>query len=338
MSALRRKPTFGRGRHKAGASGLFRAGAAATPGCILLRDHQGDPAMKVTVSGNVIPKVRRLRILAPASRPTEDMVAAAQAAIEEVGVAVSVDMRAFEDAGWTAGTDAVRLASLNDALEDETIDAILCARGGFGSPKIADKIAKPRGPKVVIGYSDITFLLWRLFGFDHVKPVHAAVASEFIRPEKTDTTGLLLRLLAGEDLSEHLAQTFQAQAAPIRGGAFSAPLIGGNLSTLQTAAGTPVLEAGIGHALFLEDTPERMYVLDRMLNHLERVGVFGQSAALLFGDIPVKSDDGGFTEQSLQDVFSAIAERAGKPALAGFPVGHGGQNVPVVFGAQITVA
>lgn len=308
-----------------------RAGPLPKPtGCVMPNSMS-----VLAVEGNRIRPVRRIAVVAPSSRPEPDAIEIARARLEAAGFAVSVDPRCFLDAGWTAGSDADRLAALNDALQDETIDCVLCGRGGFGSPKIADEVAAPRGRKVVVGYSDATYLLTRLSSFAAVTPVHAAMGMEFANPAKAEACDALLRLLSGEDLSGLVTDRFAGNLTALRPGAFDAPLAGGNLVTLQMTLGTENARRFRGAALMLEDAGERMYELDRAFDHLRRGGLLDGIAALVLGDMPPKPDDGGFGVEHLHAVVTALAERIGVPALAGFPIGHGALNLPVVWGARL---
>lgn len=286
------------------------------------------------VRGNVVGKVRRVAIVAPASRPPPEAVEACRQALEQAGIAASVDHRIFNDAGWTAGTDTERIAALSDALLDDEIDCILCARGGFGSPKIADALPKPRGRKVIVGYSDATYLLNRFAHLPNVKAVHGAMAIDFLNASKAENVENLIRLLTGADLSDELSADLNAKLELLHPGRIDGPLAGGNLISLQLLIGTENTKHLHGKVLFLEEVGERMYVLDRVLDHLKRAGIFRACKGILIGEMDPKPDEGNFSFATLQNTVLSIARAAGVPAYSGFPAGHGRRNYPITLGTR----
>jgi muramoyltetrapeptide carboxypeptidase len=295
----------------------------------------------VHISGNAIDRVRRIRIIAPASRPEPAAIDACRERLVREGFEVEVDERCFLDAGWTAGPDDQRLAALSDALRDPGVDCILCARGGFGSPRIADDAHSPRGrvgaARVIIGYSDISFLLARAMRLRGVIPVHGPLAGEFANPAKAEAVEQLVRLLKGEDLSQLLADRLREGLQVIRPGRIEGPLAGGNLTSIQLLAGTRSAQALKDHVLFLEDAGERMYELDRALDHLRRAGMISAARGLLIGAMTPKAEDAGFSEATLLETLARLCDRVDRPGYAGLPCGHGADNVPIVVGARVSI-
>jgi muramoyltetrapeptide carboxypeptidase len=293
---------------------------------------------RIDLSGNVLPAVRRIAIVAPASRPEPPVIEAACERLTAEGFTVQVDPRCFLDAGWTAGDDEARLASLSEAMRNPGVDAILCARGGFGSPRIADSLPPPSGPKVIIGYSDITCLLARGRMLPGVLAVHGPLASDIPNPQKAYGVERLLRLLKGEDLSAELAAHLAGRLQVIHPGPLEGTLAGGNLTSVQLLAGTPLRSALSGQVLMLEEVGERMYEIDRALDHLRRAGIIRDCRGLLIGDMTPRAEDAGFDQETLREVIYRLCRREGRPAYAGLPFGHGAENFPVVLGARLDIA
>ncbi|MCP5542088.1 MAG: LD-carboxypeptidase [Akkermansiaceae bacterium] len=243
---------------------------------------------------------------------------------------VRFDDDIFEKTGYFAGSDARRLRELRDAIRDPEIDAILCARGGYGATRLLPDLVPAEvaaANKALVGFSDITALhaLWARAG---VRSIHApmagalAGATEPIREE-------WIRTLEGRDAPE----TWTLQ--PIVAGAAEGRLFGGNLAVIAALLGTPFLPRTDGCVLFLEDVGERPYRVDRMLTSLLHAGWFAGCAGIVIGAFTEgkPGDDGVSTEE-------VIAERLGNlgvPVIAGFPGGHIDDNEPLTFGAAARI-
>ena len=220
--------------------------------------------------------------------------------------------------GYLAGTDDERLADLNRALRDETIDAIWCIRGGYGAMRLLrgiDYNALRRRPRPLIGFSDITAL-------------HAAVHREcgivsFHGPTARGTMSDFSRdsferaLIAQED------SCGRAPAARVlRPGKARGRIAGGNLALVTALMGTPWSVDFDGAILVIEDIDEAVYRVDRMMRQLLLAGELSRCAAIVAGDFRPPSDETAEQNRALDEVLSEVAEEAGIPCLAGAPFGH----------------
>ena len=220
--------------------------------------------------------------------------------------------------GYFAGDDTRRAADLNRALSDDTIDAVWCLRGGYGTMRILDAIdfdAIARRPKPVIGYSDITALhaalAVRCDMVSYHGPTARAPLSAFSR------ASLACALIHGGDSCGEATS-----ARVLRGGSTQGVLGGGNLALLSALAGTPFAPRLANAILVLEDVDEAVYRVDRMLRQLLMAGLLDGVRGIVFGECsncPEAADDGA---RRLDDVIGEIAEALGVPAVAGVPVGH----------------
>jgi muramoyltetrapeptide carboxypeptidase len=223
--------------------------------------------------------------------------------------------------GYLAGSDAERLADLNRALEDETIDAVWCIRGGYGAMRLLDQIdyaALRRRPKPVIGYSDITALHAAVSTRCEVVSYHGPTARAALTPFSRDS---LAHALASS--GEPCGPASDAQA--LYAGRARGRLTGGNLALLCALAGTSYAPDYDGAILVLEDVNEPVYRIDRMLTHLRLAGALTQCAGLVFGaftDIPTGAPEESVGARTLAEVLSEAAQRARIPCIAGVPVGH----------------
>ena len=233
--------------------------------------------------------------------------------------------------GYFSGTDEERLADLNAAFRDPSIDAVWCIRGGYGVTRILDGVdfeALARRPRAVIGYSDITALLAGV--------VRRAGLVAFHAPTARAEMPLFSRLHFGQVLTEP-APAGELQPLPtppdvlvphenrvvtIRGGVAEGPLAGGNLSLLQCLIGSPYFPDLDGALLFLEDVNEELYRIDRMLAHLRMVGALARLRGVLVGrftNLKRHMSDGALgLDQVLAHYFGPL----GVPVASGLPIGH----------------
>jgi muramoyltetrapeptide carboxypeptidase len=233
--------------------------------------------------------------------------------------------------GYLAGTDDERLADLNRALTDSSIDAIWCLRGGFGMTRILDRVdlaALADHPKAVIGYSDITALLLALHRVTGVAGFHAPMARTPLTPfgrehfervlGRATPAGRLGRLPppAGVLVSR------SNRIVTLRAGVAEGPLVGGNLSLLSSLAGTRYFPSLDGAILFLEDVGEDLYRIDRMLAQLRLIGALDRLAGVVLGQFTDMKRGTGDGALGFDEVMAGYFEPLGIPVAYGFPIGH----------------
>ncbi len=241
------------------------------------------------------------------------------------------DERIFARDGFLAGDDAARARELLGALSDPTIDAVFCARGGWGSQRILDRLdaaAFARAPKPIVGFSDITTLLvWAARA--GVASVHAPVVTQ-LGKLPADDVAALFSLLESPDPPPPL--TDLRVVAPGRD--VEGRLFGGNLEVLTRLTGTPwSLPVDEPWLLLLEEVGERPYRIDRQLTQLLQAGALANLAGAVVGDLVGCAEKDG----SPPDALAVIAERLGTlgvPVLAGAPVGHGTRNRALPYGVR----
>jgi muramoyltetrapeptide carboxypeptidase len=234
---------------------------------------------------------------------------------------------------YFAGTDAERLADLNTALSDDSIDAVWCLRGGYGAMRLLEDVdydALQRRPKPVIGYSDITALHCAIAVRSDLASIHGPTA-------RTKLTPLSERSLraAVTRTGEPCGDAPKAQT--IVPGRAHGRLVGGNLALLMALHGTPFEPNYHGAILVLEDTNEAPYRIERMLLQLRLSGALQHCAGIAFGSFTNtgQTEDkalGG--DRSVNDVLREAAEIVGVPAICGIPVGHIADQWSVPLGAE----
>ena len=233
--------------------------------------------------------------------------------------------------GYLAGTDDERLADLNGALRDPSIDAIWCLRGGFGVTRILDRVdfaALADRPRPVIGYSDITALLLAIHQTTGQLAFHAPMARTPLTPfsrrhfepvlSQAQAAGRLGRLTPPKDVLVPKAP----RIVPIRQGTAEGPLVGGNLSLLAALAGTRFFPDLTGAVLFLEDIGEGLYRIDRMLAQLRLSGALDKLSGVMLGQFTDMKRGTGDGALGFDEVIASYVEPLGIPAAYGFPIGH----------------
>jgi len=230
---------------------------------------------------------------------------------------------------YLAGNDVRRREELLAALADPQVKAVFCARGGYGATRLLASLMRsdpPGAPKALVGFSDITALHLWLNAHGRIS-VHGPVITQLGRlPSQAHQR--LFALLE----STVPAPTLEAQATYVPGVA-EGRLIGGNLSVLSRLLGTPYMPQLEDTVLLLEDFGERPYRLDRMWTHLMLAGVFERVRGLALGTFTECEEQ--HAPWSSAEVLRELAQAAGVPCAAGFPVGHGEDNQALPVGVRV---
>ena len=234
---------------------------------------------------------------------------------------------------YFSGTDSERMTDLQRMLDDPSIRAILCGRGGYGLSRIIDQIDFSRfkkNPKWIIGYSDITVLHAHIHTRYDIATLHAPMAGAFNDGGASGPYVESLRqALRGEKM------TYECAPNPFnRKGEASGELVGGNLSLLAHLSGSRSELNTKGKILFLEDVGEYMYNIDRMLQQLKRSGCLEPLAGLLIGGFTDLKDTERPYGMPVYDLIQEIVEQYDYPVSFGFPVGHGGENYALKSGVE----
>jgi muramoyltetrapeptide carboxypeptidase len=293
-------------------------------------------------------QVASCRIKPPALRPGDTVaVVAPAAAIERsylergvnalgaMGFRVKVSERVLDRASVLAGPDEDRAAELQAAFADDSVRGIFAARGGYGCGRILpllDFKAIARTPKPFVGYSDETFLLNSMVEQAGMTAFHGPmVAMDLARGLSQRSADHMRRLLCGEMPSFEL----EAREA-VHSGSAEGELVGGCLSVVVAMLATPYGPDFKGKVIFLEDTGERAYRIDRMLVQLRQSGALSEAAALVFGAIrPVEGSDA--ESRTIAEFISHQTGGLGIPVLSGVEAGHGTENFTIPFGVKVKV-
>lgn len=232
--------------------------------------------------------------------------------------------RLFETHRYLAGTDAARSAELQSALDDESIRAVFAARGGYGSSRLLPPLQFST-PKHLVGFSDFTSLhcAAQTHGW---RSLHAPVLTQ-LGKQPPDVIERLFTLLEGQPV------TPLPGLRTVTPGVAEGPLLGGNLSVLTRLIGTRWLPELRGSVLLIEDVGEKPYRLDRMWTHLQLADLFEGVRGIVFGEFTgCDEKDSPYTVAEVLDEAAAVL---GIPCAAGFRIGHGEVNQPVMLGSLV---
>ena len=235
-----------------------------------------------------------------------------------------------------AGTDSIRSVDLQQALDDPSVKAIWCARGGYGSVRIIDDLDFSRfkkHPKWLIGFSDITVLhsLLHQKGFQSVHAI-MPISLTHPRPERKAAIQSLKDFFTGRTLRYEMP----SDSLNISGKAHGV-VVGGNISLLVSLLGSKYQIDPAGKILFLEDVGEYTYSYDRMLYALKNAGYFDRLKGLIIGGIGVKKDD-DFIGETVKQIILKHVKNKGYPVIFNFPAGHIVDNRVVIFGKKATIS
>lgn len=272
-------------------------------------------------------------LVSPAGPVAAEKIHAAAKVLEGWGLRPRIYPHAFDRHSFYAGTDADRLADLNQALNDPEIRAVICNRGGYGVQRIVGQVdldAVRRDPKLVSGFSDITALHGLLWSQARLATVHGPVANQ-LGSSGLFADGLRHALMSGEPVLLK-ADPHAATGSVRTAGRATGIVLGGNLSMLSTCIGTPFMPDLEGAILLLEDVGEAAYRVDRLITHLDNCGLLQRLAGVALGDFSVPAHAAGAITPA--DVLLERLGGLGIPVLGGLPVGHGDANQAVPLGTQ----
>ncbi len=247
--------------------------------------------------------------------------------LRDMGFAIKIPEGIFQRQGFLAGADPERAAIINSLFADPEVRGIVCARGGYGSTRVApflDWETIRVNPKVFVGFSDITVL--------HHLINHNCGLSTFHGPMVTTLGGApkITCQAFYDTLTSPASITIATRAGrAVRPGEGAGPVSGGNLAMICHLLGTPLQPDFSGRILLIEEVNEAPYRIDRMLRQMQLAGCFDEVVGVVFGDFVDCGED-----QTIAEIIDVLFENCAFPVLTGFPVGHGRINHTLPMGIE----
>jgi muramoyltetrapeptide carboxypeptidase len=315
-------------------SSLVAAGAAVPALAKPLKNTDAEKAL-------IIPRYLRpgdtIGITSPAGYITLPEIQPAIQQMESWGFSVKVGSTIGKRDFTFGGTDEERAADLQQMIDDDSIHAIMCARGGYGAVHIIDKLHFGKlvlHPKWIIGFSDITVIHAHLNRNYNIASIHSKMCNSFpddwskAEPVQIETILSIRQALLGEKM-KYTAMPNEKNRLGLAEGS----LVGGNLKTLESLAGSRSDISTDGKILFVEDTGEYMYSIDRMFWGLHRTGKLARLAGLAVGGFKVKPEDSPDEAfgRTIQDIVLQNCAAYNYPICFDFPVGHQKNNFALKY-------
>ena len=258
--------------------------------------------------------------------------------IESWGLTVKVGISIGKKDFTFGGTDEERRSDFQQMLDDENVKAIMCARGGYGIVRIIDKLDFSNfvnKPKWIMGFSDATVLHSHINKNFGIATIHSKMCNSFVDPAiaesiQLETLDSIRKCLIGEKIIYNVPLNPNNKIGIGKG-----TLVGGNLKTLESLAASMSDINTKNKILFVEDTGEYLYSIDRMFYNLKRSGKLDKLAGLIVGGFKIKKDDeiDAFGKTLEQIVLEKVSEY-NYPVCFDFPVGHQKNNSALKCGVK----
>jgi len=274
----------------------------------------------------------RIRIVSPAGKVQKDKVLPGIELLQDEGYEVIPGKHVFDRHFQYAGVDQLRVADFQEALNDPLTKVILCARGGYGTVRLVEKLDfSPllKNPKWIVGFSDVT-VLHNVCNQLGIASIHGSMPGFFLENKKTTRSFLsLMELLShGKSKIESTTHTLN------REGSCSGELVGGNLSLIYSLQGTPWQLNTKGKILLIEDLSEYLYHLDRMMQNLRLAGQLKNLAGLVVGGFTEMQDNESPYGKSTHEIIMEAVHDYNFPVCFEFPVGHIPKNLALMLGGN----
>ena len=326
-------------------SAVLPAAALLQPALIMAAQKKTGEETKSVIPA-YLKKGDVIGITCPAGYISLDDIQPAVSKIKEWGFDVKIGDTVGKKDFTFGGTDEERLNDFQQMLDDKKIKTILCARGGYGAVRIIDKINFSKfamHPKWVIGFSDVTVIHCHLNKNFGIASIHSKMCNSFpadwnsAEPVQKETIESIRKCLTGEKMQ----YPFDANEKN-KNGIAEGVLVGGNLKTIESLAGSKSDINTDGKILFVEDTGEYLYSIDRMFWNLKRTGKLSKLKGLIIGGFkykPSEEPEDEFGKTVTEIVLEKIKDYH-YPVCFDFPVGHQKNNFALKCGVKhkLTVA
>ncbi|MCK9203429.1 MAG: LD-carboxypeptidase [Bacteroidales bacterium] len=275
----------------------------------------------------------KIGIVSPARSITFEEIHPSIRIFQRYGLEVVLGTYVFSRYHQFAGTDEQRRRDFQQMLDDPSIRAIICSRGGYGAVHIIDQLDFSRfleSPKWIVGYSDVTVLHSHIHRHSGVETLHSTMPVHMVNGASNKAIETMLNALLGFRIS------YSFKKPPLsREGTAEGLLVGGNLSILYSLTGTPSDINTSGKILFLEDVDEYLYHIDRMMIQLKRSGKLDKLKGLIIGSMSRMNDNTIPFGKSANEIIAETVKEYKYPVCFDFPAGHIDNNLALILGRKV---
>ena len=277
-------------------------------------------------------------IISPASSPDDlSTVENGVKYLEKLGYRVEIGKNVGQNFGYLAGTDQQRVDDLHYMFKKKDIKAIFCARGGYGTPRLLDKIDYSlirRNPKILVGYSDITALQMAIMKKTGLVTFAGPMLSMDFQSDISEfTEEMFWKILTSNKKYGRISQPDDEKIFELHKGQARGRILGGNLSVFTSLVGTQYFPDLKDRILILEEIGEMPYRIDRLLNQLRLHKAFVHIKGVILGAfIDCNEHDPLKKTLSLGEVISEYLEGTKMPVVYNFKHGHIRNSITVPFG------
>ena len=279
----------------------------------------------MSIKPNKLVSGDRVGITAPARKISYKEISYAIKLFNSWGLEVVIGESIDSEDNQFSGSDEFRARDFQRFLDDKTINAIFCARGGYGSVRIIDKLdfsSFKTNPKWIIGYSDPSLILNHIYFNYNIESIHGIMPVNIGKDSENSAAISSLRDILFEDKRYGEYKTHKLNSF----GEVEGELIGGNLSVLYSLMGSNSFQSTEGKILFLEDLDEYIYHIDRMMNCLKRGGKLSSLKALVIGGFTdMQNNTIPFGQSPYEIIYNSVQEYD-YPVVFDIPIGHIGDN------------
>ena len=275
--------------------------------------------------------------LSSALRQPEKKYPRMMEAIDALGYNVIVADNCLEQYGYFSGTDASRAEGLNRMFADDRVDAVVCMKGGYGAARMLDLVdfdVIRANPKILLGFSDITALHTAILRKVGMVTFHGPMPASCWGKFDDYTKNSMLRALTSTKPLGLMENPENRRPRCIVPGRCEGPLVGGNLTLIASACGTPYELDATGKVLVLEDTSEYYSRLDAMLTQLRQAGMFERCAGVVLGCFANGFEMHEGYSLHMDEIIQDIIVPAGKPVMADLHIGHSDSKMTIPLGVH----
>ncbi len=259
--------------------------------------------------------------------------------LESQGYKVLLGEHIFDKSGFLAGKDDLRAKDINEMFANPDVKAIICARGGYGSIRLVEKLdfeVIKKNPKIFIGYSDITTLLTAIYQNTGLVTFHGPMVASDMSKDKFDLYNglyLLKAVSSNNPVGQVINPIDYQETFFIKNGVGQGELIGGNLTVILSSLGTPFEIDTKNRLLFVEEVGESTYRIDRMLQQLKLAGKFDEITGFIFGE-SIACGPENENDPTTLEIVQEFVKDFDVPVMYGLTIGHGIYKATLPIGVE----